>query len=79
MEYLKVVSVGNINISCNYFTAKEFDSHGYKVRFKVAEGSVKVFTELDNYTLGAGEIIEFVGKLKYHGNANIEYILFDRV
>ena len=78
MEYLKIVKSGVINSSCNSSTSKEFDSCGCKARFKVSDGTGYIYCGMDGYKVSAGEYIEFIGKIRYYGIAEIHYILFDK-
>lgn len=82
MDYLKIVKTDVLRTSTNAYTRETFDSNGYLARFKVVSGTFNVFCDgpgTGRYAMETGETIEFVGKIRYYGNAEIQYILFDKV
>ncbi len=80
MDYLKIVKNDVIRTSSNIYTRMEFDSHGYMARFKVTDGTLFLYCgEKGRYPLELGCTIDFVGKIVFYGNAEIQYILFDKV
>ena len=80
MDYLKVVKADVLRTSTNAYVRESFDSNGCLAKFKVVNGTLNVYSDGgEAYAVERGEIIEFVGKLTFYGNAEIQYILFDKV
>ncbi len=80
MEFLKVVKNESIRVSSNIHITQEYDSHGYKARFKVTNGTVNIYCGRTGlYPLVEGEVFEFVGKITFFGTGEIQCILFDRI
>lgn len=86
MDYLKYVRNGVMHVGTDIDHPIYFDTHGLMVRFKIVTGSIRLSSPNPppgypnaEYLISAGETFDFVGKIKYCGNADVQYILFDKV
>lgn len=75
-----------LKVNTQFYKTASFDTHGLMARFKVTQGTVYICTEdkqvgttFEKYPIETGETFDFVGFIRFYGDATIEYILFDKV
>ena len=81
MDYLKYAGSG---VMRSTYTASDpgfFDTHGLMAKIRISDGTVYIVnggTADGYYPLKSGDVMDFVGCIRYYGNATIEYLLFDK-
>ena len=81
MDYLKIIKNDTIRIATTSTKCEELDTNGYMAKLKVSNGTLYLLcnNKKEKYPLEVGEHLDFIGKIRFFGTAEVHYILFDRV